>query len=112
MLLFLSIKVTYCFLNATAPLATFSKLVYQLHCENLRDVKETPQLEMYALFSDFVPNSQQCSTRWRGVFEGLSQEGDWPEFAIILRASLFKEDQSIETTFSQIISMKTTLDGQ
>jgi hypothetical protein len=78
----------------------------------LRDVKEKPQLEMYALFGDFVPDSQQYSTRWRGVFEGLSQDGDRVEFARILRASLFKEDQSIETTFSQIISMKTTLDGQ
>ncbi len=41
-------------------------------------------------------------TRWRGIFEGLLQDGGLAGFFENLRASLFNDDLSNETTSTQI----------
>jgi hypothetical protein len=40
--------------------------------------------------------------RWRGIFEGLLQDGGREELAENLRASPFSKGLSIDTTFTQI----------
>jgi hypothetical protein len=54
-----------------------------------------PELGILILIAD------SC-TRWRGIFEGLLQDGGRADFYENLRASLVNDDLSKETTSSQI----------